>query len=367
MGQSILVNFPADDITIADSGNLFTAKTAEDALAELKTESPKSVLTTRGDILYRGATAPVRLAKGNVGDVLIIGGNDPSWIAPDDLAFTDTNDAYATPTVGAALNELAPTLSLLANGLNQYKILDTIPTVQSEMYEGLIVYEKTGKTLQICTTPGEQEIDTLIVNNGAIGVVGDITIVLGGEVNVPVELNGGAAATYNATITSGATASGDIIVHLQATDYPVTVAENDTAAQVAGRITAAFADKSLWIVVSNVDATVTFAYQEPGVRLGTFTVSGGDTGVACTGGIVEAVAGLAMDTTEETAGKIRDAVYTGWTTGGTGATVTFTRDAVGAVAAPTFTDTDNTHMTISGAFARTNEGVDSVWAALINA
>ena len=42
----------------------------------------KSVLTTRGDTLFRNATVPARLAKGNLGDVLTQGANDPYWAAP---------------------------------------------------------------------------------------------------------------------------------------------------------------------------------------------------------------------------------------------------------------------------------------------
>lgn len=42
------------------------------------------------------------------------------------------------------------------------------------------------------------------------------------------------------------------------------------------------------------------------------------------------------DTAEKVAAKIKAATYTGWTTSGTGAVVTFTKSAVGAVSAPAF-------------------------------
>ena len=35
--------------------------------------------TTRGDIIYRGASADQRLAKGTSGQFLKIGANDPEW------------------------------------------------------------------------------------------------------------------------------------------------------------------------------------------------------------------------------------------------------------------------------------------------
>lgn len=40
---------------------------------------PASLLTTRGDIIYRNATVPDRLAKGTAGQALKMGANDPVW------------------------------------------------------------------------------------------------------------------------------------------------------------------------------------------------------------------------------------------------------------------------------------------------
>ncbi len=41
-----------------------------------------AILTTRGDIIYRNATVPARLAKGTNGHVLTMGADDPAWSAP---------------------------------------------------------------------------------------------------------------------------------------------------------------------------------------------------------------------------------------------------------------------------------------------
>ena len=38
-----------------------------------------STLTTRGDIVYKGASALTRLPKGSTGQVLKQGANDPEW------------------------------------------------------------------------------------------------------------------------------------------------------------------------------------------------------------------------------------------------------------------------------------------------
>lgn len=42
----------------------------------------KSLLTTRGDMIFRNASIPARLAKGTDGDVLTMGPSDPAWSAP---------------------------------------------------------------------------------------------------------------------------------------------------------------------------------------------------------------------------------------------------------------------------------------------
>ncbi len=39
-------------------------------------------LTTRGDMVYQGASGLTRRAKGNLNDVLTMGANDPAWAAP---------------------------------------------------------------------------------------------------------------------------------------------------------------------------------------------------------------------------------------------------------------------------------------------
>lgn len=41
-----------------------------------------TVMTTRGDIVYRNASNPGRLPKGNAGKVLTMGADDPGWVSP---------------------------------------------------------------------------------------------------------------------------------------------------------------------------------------------------------------------------------------------------------------------------------------------
>lgn len=79
-------------------------------------------LTTRGDMLYRGASIPQRLAKGTSGYILTQGANDPAWAAwsgpAASVALTDTGELYAAATVEAALAEIGakPILAVPATG-----------------------------------------------------------------------------------------------------------------------------------------------------------------------------------------------------------------------------------------------------------
>ena len=60
---------------LADDQHVLDAEVINVAIA-------KALLTTRGDMMRRGAAAPERFAKGNLGDVLTMGANDPAWAAP---------------------------------------------------------------------------------------------------------------------------------------------------------------------------------------------------------------------------------------------------------------------------------------------
>jgi len=94
--------------------------------------------------------------------------------------------------------------------------------------------------------------------------------------------------------------------------------------------------------LSGVDENVIFTKDTTGVNVGTAAVDVGTTGVTLTvAGITKPVVGAIADSTPTlVANKLRLATYPGWTTGGSGATVTFTKDVAGAVAgSPTFVGT----------------------------
>ena len=59
-----------------------------------------SLLTTRGDTIYRNATVPARLAKGAAGDVLTMGADDPEWATPAAAsAATQAQQETGTSTI----------------------------------------------------------------------------------------------------------------------------------------------------------------------------------------------------------------------------------------------------------------------------
>ena len=165
--------------------------------------------------------------------------------------------------------------ALLMRDRHQYRILDKLPTLEADNFKGMIAFipgdGENVDAVKVCTTPGEQEVDTLTVTTGSVAKAGNITITLNGE------------------------------------DVVVDVAKGDTATVVAAKIKAA------------VDAAVT-----------------------------------------------DDEPIAAWTVARDGAKLTFTKAVVGACEeVPTAVDTESTGCVFSD-FVRDNEGVDAVWADMIN-
>ena len=68
-------------------------------------EGGSTTLTTRGDVLYRGASAVARLAKGTEGQVLGQGANDPAWVNGSAKTLTTQGDLLYRD--GSGLQRLA--------------------------------------------------------------------------------------------------------------------------------------------------------------------------------------------------------------------------------------------------------------------
>ena len=76
----------------------------EAALDNLETQfaSVIALLTTRGDIIYRGAATWERLVAGAAGTILEMGANDPAWgAAPARMTIAET-EVYSAATPGAS-------------------------------------------------------------------------------------------------------------------------------------------------------------------------------------------------------------------------------------------------------------------------
>lgn len=78
-----------------------------DDIAMTLTQVPLGILTTRGDIPFRGANTWEKLGKGTAGYFLKQGANDPAWAAltPTDPVFTNTARILARKTSGGGAGE----------------------------------------------------------------------------------------------------------------------------------------------------------------------------------------------------------------------------------------------------------------------
>lgn len=87
-----------------------TLKTYFDTLYSPAGAIAASLLTTRGDIIYRDGSGPQRLAKGTAGHVLTMGADDPEWAAPGGgggvVKVTKSADQTSTAATLADINDL---------------------------------------------------------------------------------------------------------------------------------------------------------------------------------------------------------------------------------------------------------------------
>lgn len=111
------------DITnaeIADAANIALSKLVDDYLLPV-------VMTARGDMVYRGATAPAKIVAGAEGKLLKMGASDPHW-GDADIAYARLTVAQfqarpATGTFGYTpeeVNDNDTGSDAKANGADQY-------------------------------------------------------------------------------------------------------------------------------------------------------------------------------------------------------------------------------------------------------
>src|SRR3990167_7564520 len=102
----------AETETGTDTGRVITPAGGE------ATYIKKSLLTTRGDIIYRNATVPARLPKGTSGQVLPMDANDPTWATPASGGWTEIVAATSMPSGGVSITSIPSTYSELMLILN---------------------------------------------------------------------------------------------------------------------------------------------------------------------------------------------------------------------------------------------------------
>lgn len=97
----------------------------------------KTLLTTRGDIIFRNATVPARLAKGTEGQVLAMGANDPGWEAPTGGApdpHESTHVSGGSDEIDSALVDAAiPNLAAGKITSDRFPV-DRLPAMTDEKY-----------------------------------------------------------------------------------------------------------------------------------------------------------------------------------------------------------------------------------------
>jgi len=92
----------------------------------------QALLTTRGDLLYRGASIAARLAKGTEGYILSQGANDPAWAAISTILnhvtgnYTGNNGNDRQITTGFVPNFV---IIIGPNGLGSCLMLSTVALV----------------------------------------------------------------------------------------------------------------------------------------------------------------------------------------------------------------------------------------------
>ena len=119
-------------------------------------EGGTTTLTTRGDLLYKGASAVARLAKGTAGQVLGQGANDPAWVNGSSSTLTTQGDLLYRD--GSGLQRLAKGTAAKVLAMNSAANAPEWVDASGGAWEKLGEVEHTGSsvsTVDINFTPND--------------------------------------------------------------------------------------------------------------------------------------------------------------------------------------------------------------------
>ena len=174
--------------TTASTGNApSSGGTVHGSWAYMAKGAAGSPTTTRGDIIYRGASADARLAKGSAGKVLTMGANDPEWGAFGGkvIKFASTNvDGAKTSTAnggptdqakGVELFSLAfacrsttSTVLIMTNPINCYESTNVADNFWLAGWQGSTFISAVSNTPHYSSFSGS-------LNSGSLGYFGKFT------------------------------------------------------------------------------------------------------------------------------------------------------------------------------------------------
>jgi len=271
----------------------WTAKSISDlntAVNALEAYSPVTVLTTRGDILYRNATVPARLAKGAANTVLVMGANDPAWSA------TLVGLTLTSPTINGTIATTGLTLpthtsgAIVISGAELFGLSRSVDNGYMRLCGGTDIH---GAMIVLCGktfagTPGALEIYT---PNAALGAVGRLNI--SGGVNTAVAT--WSNVTHTGIVTSDIDINGGTIDGVTITSPTIngTIATTGLtlpAVTLSGSVTGAAQTMTGMGSINGLIITANTGTITTGIWNGTtIAVANGGTGVTTSTGTVAVV------------------------------------------------------------------------------
>ena len=172
--------------------------------------SPESLLTTRGDIITRDASAPARKGIGTVGQALYSDGTDPQYgnlsLYMKRLAFQAHGYKFASSGVGSTYILGSDTSTSVASPLSSATTLYTVPTFRLVGAD----YAVTGKTTKLtldcsvltnATAPGVNVTIALLPVSTVAGAANAMTMTYAGSSAATVFTTPTASGHHAATTT----------------------------------------------------------------------------------------------------------------------------------------------------------------------